>query len=93
MLAIPRMLRLAVLSTLLTGTLLLSADRVVANHNDQHQAGPQQIALEACNQGTRNARSHLATDSPAHDAVPHFHTFTLGAKHCYHANPTFPPAP
>jgi len=87
------MLRLAVLSTLLASTLLLSADRVVANHNDQHQTGPQQIALEACNQGTRNARTNLASDHPARDAVPHFHIFTSGQQLCYHANPTFPPQP
>jgi hypothetical protein len=87
------MLRLAVLSTLLASTLLLSADRVMANHNDQHQTGPQQIAMEACNEGAATARSNLETGHPARDAVPHFHTFTPGETHCYHANPTYPPQP
>jgi hypothetical protein len=88
-----RILRVTVLSALLASTLLLSATAVVANHNDQHTTGPQQIAPQACNEGTANARSHLASDSPARDAVPHFHTFSPGETHCYHANPTYPPQP
>lgn len=88
-----RMFRVMFLSGFLASTLLLSAERVMANHNDQHQTGPQQIALQACNEGTRNARSNLASDHPARDAVPHFHTFTPGETHCYHANPIFPPQP
>ncbi len=86
-----RMLRVTFLSALLASAMLVSADTVMANHNDQHQTGPQQIAPAACNEGAANARSHLASDSPARDAVPHFHTFTPGETHCYHANPTFPP--
>ncbi len=73
-----RMFRVTFLSGLLASTLLLSADRVVANHNDQHPTGPQQIATAACSQGAANARSHLATESPARDAMPHFHEFTPG---------------
>lgn len=86
-----RLLRVTFVSGLLASSLLLSADSVLANHNEHHQTGPQQIADGPCNEGTQNARENL-DGSPAKDAVPHYHEFPPDyEQHCYHANPNYPP--
>lgn len=86
-------LRLTLLAALLFTALFLSPGSALANHNDQHATGPQQLPLAACNAGTANARTNLSADNPGRDAVPHFHNFFGTGNACYHANPTYPPLP
>ena len=88
-----RTLRLTLLAALLATALLFAPGSTLANHNDQHATGPQPVPMAACNEGAANARTHLATDSPARDAVPHLHNFFGTGSTCYHANPTYPPLP
>ena len=88
-----RTLRHMFLAALVATVLLLAPGTTLANHNDHHATGPQSLPMAACNEGAANARTHLATDSPARDAVPHLHNFFGTGSTCYHANPTFPPLP